>query len=434
MKRKIYLIFLLCFALFMLFSTKVLAAEPTYEEDKGYVLNGSQKCFFANGTHVSVEARADGQSGATIFWDNGTKSVNVPSDINVFGGMHHDGTVIENSKITMNGGTVKNLFGGGLHESNVTKAEVIVNGGAITGSIAGGGANIFVNSDYCANSDLPFANSLTRVKEAYVTVNNGAAGTLYGGGEGHSYTETAAVRINGGRIDYVTAGGSNGYTGSASLKVTSGEIGVLQSVNRGEMANADVRVTGGTVNKLYGGGEEGDTSVTGKIAGINLDITGGSTVNNLYVGTSGGQKIGTAGNDTALDVDIYEGATVNIANDADFANIPVTTYVFITINEDSFELEKGKTLADLAEIESIKNKEGKEFVKFVKKGTDETFDENTVINTDTELDAIYKDKPAPKAPVDNTPLTGNQNGQVIITMLTILCGLVGAGLIFGKKN
>lgn len=434
MKRKFYLSFLLCFALFMLFTCKVFAAEPTYEEDKGYVLNGTQKCFFANGTHVSIEERADGQSGATIFWDNGTKSVNVPSDINVFGGTHKDGIIIENSKITMNGGTVKNLFGGGLHESNVTKAEIIVNAGTVTGSIAGGGANIFVNSDYCANSDLPFENSLTRVKDAYVTVNNGTAGTLYGGGEGHSYTETAAVRINGGTIDYVTAGGSNGYTGSASLKVTSGKIGVLQSVNRGEMSSADVRVTGGEVNKLYAGGEEGDTSVTGKIASINLDLTGGSVINNLYVGTSGGQKIGAAGNATMLDVDIYEGATVNIANNADFANIPVTTYVFITINEDSFELEKGKTLADLAEINNIKNVEGKEFIKFVKKGTDETFDETTIINTDTELDAIYKDKPAPKAPTDNTPPTGNQNGEAILTMLIILCGLVGAGLIFGKKD
>lgn len=434
MKRKIYLSFLLCFALFMLFGCKVFAAEPTYEEDKGYVLNGSQKCFFANGTHVSIEARADGQNGATIFWEDGTKSVNVPSDINVFGGSHRDSSVVENSKITMNGGTVKNLFGGGLHESNVTKTEVIVNGGTVTGSAVGGGANVLVNSDYCANSNLPFGDSVTRVKDAFVTVNGGTIGLVYGGGEGNSYTETAAVRINGGTIDYVTAGGSNGYTGNASLKVTSGQVDLLQSVNRGEMVSADVRVTGGTVNKLYAGGEEGDTSVTGRIAGINLDITGGSTVNNLYVGTSGGQKIGTAGNNTVLDVDIYEGATVNIANDADFANIPVTTYVFITINDDSFELEKGKTLADLAEIDSIKNVEGKEFVKFVKKGTDETFDETTAINTDTELDAIYKDKPAPKAPVDNTPPTGNQNQTVILTMLTILCGLVGIGLIFGKKN
>lgn len=433
MKRKFLLSFLLFFALFMIFAGCTLAAEPTYSEDNGYVLNGSQKCFFANGTPVSIEARSDGQDGATIFWEDGTKNVNVPSDVNVFAGSHKDSTMFESSKITMNGGTVKNLFGGGLHESKVKKAEVIVNGGTVTGSITGGGANIFVNSDYCANSDLPFESSLTRVEEAYVTINNGKAGTVFGGGEGHSYTGTTAVRINGGTFDYVTAGGANGYTGDASLKVTSGEIGLLQSVNRGEMKSADVRVTGGTINKLYVGGEE-DSSVTGKIDKISLDVTGGSVVNNLYIGTSGGQKIGTAGNSAQADVDIYEGATVNIADQTEFANVPITTYVFITINEDSFELEKGKTLADLAEIDSIKNVEGKEFVKFVKKGTDETFDETTVIDTDIELNAIYKDKPIPKPPIDDTPPTGNQNETMILTMLIILTGLVGAGLLFGKKD
>ena len=438
MRKKFLLSFLLCFALCMLFVGATKAAEPTYSADTGYVLNGSQKCFFANGTPISIEERQDGQAGATIFWEDGTKNVNVPNDVNIFGGAHNDSNVYDSTKITMNGGTVKNIFGGGLHESHVAKAEIIVNAGTVTGSITGGGANVLVNSDYCADSNLPAINSVTTVADAYITVNNGTATMVYGGGEGMSKTENTAVRINGGTFDYVTAGGSNGYTGNADLKITSGEISLVQSVNRGDLPVANMRITGGTINKLYVGGETEDTSVTGKIGKVSLDVTGGSVVNNLYIGTSGGQKIGTAGNDTVADVDIYEGATVSIADETEFANVPVTKYVFITINEDSFELEKGKTLADLAEIDSIKNVEGKEFVKFVKKGTDETFDENTAIDTDTELEAIYKDKPTtdefPKAPIDNTPMTGERNVNLMLTMFIILSGLVGVGLLVGKKD
>jgi len=440
MKRKFLFIFLLCFALYAICfaGNGVKAAEPTYSEENGYILNGSQKCFFANGTNVSIEERADGQSGATIFWEDGTKSVNVPSDINVFGGAHNDSTVYENTKITMNGGTVKNLFGGGLHESHVKTAEVILNAGTVTGSIAGGGANVFANSDYCANSNLPFANSLTRVENAIVTANNGNAALIYGGGEGNSYTSIANVNINGGNFDYIIAGGSNGYTGTANLKVTSGQIAVLQSVNRGEMVSADVRIAGGTVNKLYVGGET-DPNVTGKINKVSLDITGGSIVNNLYLGTSEGQPIGQNGNITAVDVDIYEGATVTIANEAEFQNIPVTNYIFVTINDERYELEKGKTLKDLAELETVKNVEGKEFIKFVIKGTEDVFDENTAIENNTDLTAIYKDKPVEtptptKAPEDITPKTGDIRGNEKITLLIAALAFAGIAICYKIKR
>ena len=103
MKRKVLLTALIMITafLFISFLNVVNAAEPTYSEDTGYVLNGSQKCFFANGNEITIEARADGQEGATIFWAEGTKNVNVPNDINVFGGAHKDGTNYENTKITM---------------------------------------------------------------------------------------------------------------------------------------------------------------------------------------------------------------------------------------------------------------------------------------------------------------------------------------------
>ena len=71
---------------------------------------------------------------------------------------------------------------------------------------------------------------------------------------------------------------------------------------------------------------------------ISLDITGGSVVNNLYIGKSGGQLIGTNGNDTKVDVDLYLGATVNMPNPNEFQNFSVTQYVFVTIDDNRFEL------------------------------------------------------------------------------------------------
>lgn len=434
MRKKVLLTSLLALMLFTFLTliSTVKAAEPTYNADTGYVLNGSQKCFFANGTEISIMERTDGQEGATIFWAEGTKNVNVPNDINVFGGGHKDTTIYDNTKITMNGGKVKNIFGGGLHESYVTTSNIIVNGGTITGSITGGGANVFANSDYCVDSNIPAENSLTKVTNSNVTINNGSSSTVFGGGEGNSYTGNATVKINGGNFDYVTAGGSNGYTGNSSVKVTSGTIGVLQSVNRGVMTAADVRVSGGTIKKLYVGGET-DPSVTGKIDTINLDITGGTVVENLYLGTSGGQTIGTNGNNTKTDIDIYFGATVHIANEAEFANIPVTTYIFVTINDTRYELEKGKTLADLAELSNIKNVNGKEFVKFVKKDSDETFEETNIIDADIELQAIYTDKvvetvpeaPKTEKPKDDTPKTGIDNTIDILVIAIGMSSLLG---------
>lgn len=423
MRRKLLLITLIIVALISLFAftNVVKAAEPSFDENTGYILNGTQKCFFANGTPISIEARDDGQSGATIFWEGGTKHVDVPNDINVFGGSHATTDNHDSTEITMNGGTVKNIFGGGLHESSVTTSNVTVNDGTVTGSVVGGGANVLANSDVCQPTNVTAENSPTRVSNANVTVNNGTVNMVYGGGEGLGYTGKAVVKINGGNFQYVTAGGSNGYTGNAEVKITSGNVNLLQSVNRGNVNLADMRVSGGTINKLYVGGED-DNDVTGTIDTISLDITGGSVVNNLYIGRSGGRTIGA---DTSVDIDIYLGATVNIANESEFANIPITEYVFVTIDDNRYELEKGKTLADLAELEDIKNVQGMKFVNFVIKDTEEIFNEDTVINGDIALNAVYTKI---EKPMDNTPKTGEDSIGEIWAITMILWSIIGISI------
>lgn len=430
MKNKFLSIFLLFFSFCILFAltSSVKAATPTYDPDDGYVLNGTQKCFFANGTEITISARTDGIAGATISWDGG--STNVPSDINVFGGAHAD-PLTYNTKVTMNGGTIKNIFGGGLHESYVGTAEVIVNGGTVTGSITAGGANILANSDNCAPKASNSEGSATRVVSANLTINDGVATNVFGGGEGYGYTKTASTIINGGTFQYVTAGGSNGYTANAALNVTNGEITVMQSVNRGDMDSAIMEVTGGNIQRLYVGGEEGDSTVTGTIEAVGLDISGSSKVQNLYLGTSGGQVIGTNGNDVSVIVAIYEGADVHIANPDQFSDDMLIKYIYVIIDDVRYELEKGNTLADLGEeiLSAIKNVEGKEFVKFVIKDTDTEFSESTPIDTDTFLSTVFKDNTPAK---DVTPKTGTSNTITIFVIAIIIISLAGVVIIKRK--
>lgn len=430
MKRKFLFSVLLAFAFFTFFTLTdvVKAAEPSYGDDgTGYITLGSQKCFFANGTHISIKEREDGAGGATIVWLDGneTKTVDVPSDINIFGGAHHDSTNYQSTKITMNSGTVKNIFGGGLHQSSVTNSEVIINGGQVTGSVTGGGANVLANSDVGSHSGADYS---TVVANANVTVNNGTIYNVYGGGEGLSTTNNVSLNINGGTMSYVTAGGSNGTTGNANVKITSGQIALLQSVNRGQVSSADVRVLGGTIDKLYVGGETEDANVTGAIGAVSLDVTGGSIVNNLYIGKSGGQLIGTNGNNTQVDVDLYLGATVNVPNPSEFQNFSVTQYVFVTIDDDRFELETGKTLADIPELPTIKNVSGKEFSHFVIVDTGEIFEETTPINGNIDLKTVFNIVEQPEVVENNkddTPKTGENNVYDIIALTSLVFSLVG---------
>lgn len=267
---------------------------PEYYEEFG---TKKAPFFFANGTPITItETGADGM-GAKITWDGGEKDV--PANTNVFGGYHNSDTSCTTS-IIMIGGRLNSLFGGGLHKSHVTKATITISGGAVPGQVAGGGASSMTNgcSDDCSYTNAWYSgdakDSPCRVDEAVVTIEGGNDYLLvFGGGEGISSTGTATLNISGGDMSgaYVTAGGSNGYTGSGTVNVSgSANIKVLQGVNRGGMDAIKLNVTGGTVKNMYAGGESGDASVTGTFAQSDVTVSGG-TVKTLRAGTNGGAEI-----------------------------------------------------------------------------------------------------------------------------------------------
>ena len=74
------------------------------------------------------------------------------------------------------------------------------------------------------------------------------------------------------------------------LKLTGGKISVYQTVNRGTLNNATIKVAGSSIDKFYVGGETEDKSVTGVINNINTHLISGN-IENLDSGTSNGTPI-----------------------------------------------------------------------------------------------------------------------------------------------
>lgn len=307
--------FLAIIATFGLINIPSYAAEtPSYDS----TYNNNQGAFFANGTPIVI-SEIDGNT--TITWNGGNQIV--PNTVSVFGG--GNGGNYESSQITMESGTVQNLVAGGIgytadKSSTVTTANVIINGGTISNAVAGGGyfnakvnkSNIQMNGgtaltvqgggmasgkidgvNYSVGTKEDSENSPNRTEIANVTISGGKVTYgVFGGGQGYSYTGTVNLTISDGDMSnsYVTASGSNGYTGTANVKLTGGKIGVYQSVNRGTLDNATVRVAGSTIGKFYVGGETEDKSVTGVINNIHVHLLGGTIVA-LDSGTSNGTPI-----------------------------------------------------------------------------------------------------------------------------------------------
>lgn len=293
------------------------AAGPVYYDGDTNKLGSSDKpYFFANGTPITISDRTDGQEGSLISWEGG--SANVSPATNVFGGSHDNDAAMTTS-ITMTGGTVNSVFGGGMHKSHVTEARVALESGVVTSQVAGGGASSFDKNCGCENAawyNGNAADSPCVVDKTAVSVNGAQVKQLlYGGGEGISCTKAAEVTIEDGTFVgcWVTAGGSNGYTGSAKLTIKGGTFDVVQGVNRGSVDSIEMSVSGATIKSFYIGGETPDKNVTGtyKTAAASF---GDLSIEGLYPGSNG-----VSGTDDASKIDsvrVYESASIGNFDDA----------------------------------------------------------------------------------------------------------------------
>lgn len=313
--KKLIILFTLIFCFGILnFTGSYASSLPIYDE----TYNNNQGAIYANGTSITV-SEENGQT--VVSWDGGSQVA--PNTVSIFGG--GNGGNFASSSITMNSGTVQNLIGGGIGFTEDTSAfvsntKIVMNDGNVTNAIVGGGyfyatvdtSNIEVNGgnifsmqggaiatgkisgvNYSVGTKDDAINSKCRVTTANTIVNGGTIQSLlFGGGQGYSYTGTANLTINDGDMSkaYVTAGGSNGYTGNCTVKINGGSIYLYQSVNRGTVESAQVKLNSGSIDKFYVGGETEDSTVTGKIDTVNTNLIGGN-IGSLNAGTSNSSVI-----------------------------------------------------------------------------------------------------------------------------------------------
>lgn len=294
------------------------ADSLTYKEKNDFGQDSTTApILFANGNSITVTTNPDNPSENLVTCEDGSTKT-IPNNASIFAGSHNDDTARGPVTITIDGATINNVvWGGGMHKSHVTDSTIIVKKGSTVKTVQGGGAasNSAIKgncADGCTGAlTNEGQNSKCIVDKATITIEEGANVTdVFGGGEGYSATVETTVNIKGGEnINFVGAGGSNGYTGKATVNVEGGHIGLVQSVNRGTMDSAEFNVSGGTIDKLYIGGEKEDSTVTGTITGATVNVTAGK-VEHLYPGTSGGQS-------HEIDVSDSENFSVGVSSEAE---------------------------------------------------------------------------------------------------------------------
>ena len=113
--------------------------------------------------------------------------------------------------------------------------------------------------------------------------------TLYGGGNGYSVVWNSNIKVEGEtEINYLVAGGSNGYTNKSRVVMDGGHVKVMQGVNRGILNRAELILNGGVVDNFYVAGEV-DPGVTGVQHEGYVELNGGEVVK-FFKGNSGLQE------------------------------------------------------------------------------------------------------------------------------------------------
>ena len=204
--------------------------------------------------------------------------------------------------MTINDGTYVMICGAGALACDVDTVNITVNGGTIE-SIEGGGHAHISNSFNVGTAEIG-AESPCHTGTVNMDINGGtfkgaSYALVYGGGQGYSAVDKVVMTIDNADMStgcYLTAGGSNGYTGDAEMTIGAGtSVHICQSGNRGTMKTAKITVDGATINNFYVGGDSTDGSVTVAYTGdtnpILQAVINSGTITNLQIGTDGGAAI-----------------------------------------------------------------------------------------------------------------------------------------------
>ena len=268
------------------------------EEDKNEIVNAviatrkvapyfneEAKVVAGCGVHITVEAASE-EGKLRIHWFDqysNPQEMIVPEGIKVCGG-GCSADVVEYypaASVTLNSGYVDAIIGGSFGNGVVGHATVVINGGTFNSTWVCGGGMHWADKKTSTN----------KVGHAEVFINGTSEGeieTVFAGTmSGDCSTGSCTVIVNGGKIGWLSGGGSNGYTSYSEVIVNNGEVKVLQGCNRGVVENIKTVVNGGTIDNLYAGGETADNSVTAVYSKAEMFVNGG-TVKAASAGTNGG--------------------------------------------------------------------------------------------------------------------------------------------------
>ena len=110
--------------------------------------------------------------------------------------------------------------------------------------------------------------------------------TLFGGGNGYSVVWNNNIVVEGDTtVNYLIAGGSNGFTKNAHVELNGGLAKVMQGVNRGVLDRIELIVNDGHVNKFYAAADIEDTSCTGVQHEAYVELNGGQ-IDKFFKGNS----------------------------------------------------------------------------------------------------------------------------------------------------
>lgn len=217
--------------------------------------------LYANGHGLIIEAVDENTNKAIYYLSGQKKELTFKTDGVIIGGAKDDNC--HSSSIVMNSGNVGIIHGGSFGNGDVAESNIVINGGTIECIYGGGHPELNVQE---------YANHTGHTK---IIVNN-VSGTcqIFGGGYSYATTGSAEIIVNKGNFSYITAGGSNGYTANGMIVINDGTVQCVQSVNRGSIGHAVIKINGGTCAGLYAGVEPGGEA-TGSFGHTELYLLGG---------------------------------------------------------------------------------------------------------------------------------------------------------------
>ena len=273
------------------------------DEEKPYLADvkayPTSKFLFACGQPMTVEPNKDYKYDASkpedavafvYRWAEGFEAIvvekEVAAKVYLVGGYGHERIgmkrAIPQTNMMIKDVKIKGVVGGNYFEGMVGHVNIIAENCEFVSVMGAGWCGASVNGQVTRMNIADDVNvKMTNCK---------VSSTFFGGAQGNGVADDVHVEFNNCEIGWLTAGGANGMTRNAEIVMNGGKAQVVQSTNRGIVHKAKFVLNDGVVNKLYFGGETGDSSVNGMIEDGFVELNGGQ-VKEFCFGTNNGVEM-----------------------------------------------------------------------------------------------------------------------------------------------